>query len=1120
MSLRHIRVYRGSFFSHCLADNLEEICEQDLLSLQQMVEESDPYKLHTIGFLLKNAANASLEWAKVPAEMTEKENEYLAKARRVASFFSKKELHGIRYGRAVKQVYVPKFSKGVLISWPKGSKQYVMMEHNGDSHLVLKKIMHTVLEDVCHLYMYYFTIYHEESPPAQITSRRPPEAPQQDPMDTSESRKRDGPETRTIVMAPEKKKARYEYAEDEGPTEQELLLNSLWWMTKRPLKVNYPSDEIWFDNHSLIMQYNRTPPEKTATPSSPRPRHYIFHLHGKTEEILYMDMRTTEIFRVDADTDVMTEEKLAPHWDAFELSDFAELKQFVDEGAFFKMHISQVTEDMVIVDCTWVRKFKRNPDKTMKAKSRLCARGFLDPQKASMPTRSTTATRLSQRILVSLAAAMNLEIESLDVSGAFLKGLSFDQVRKKLRERGVSPRRLVAIIPPANVWRQLAKMDKSFDIPEAQMSEYLLGCNKPVYGLNDAPLAWQLCLHEFVEELGGQQSVFDENMFFWKTDGLVSTILTTHVDDIAVATNPEMLESFHKKFTKKFGKVTREKMPFQHCGMVYEKVAQGYRIQQYDFTSSLKMTEVENDKDEERSLTKEETTKYRSILGGLLWLTATRIDLIADVCRLQTFVTQAKVKHLKMANAIVKRAQDKKYKDLGIIYRHLPQNASWRLACVHDASSASQGRTYANEGIMVFLTVDRLNLDNTIHEIDGLHHDPQIFGGPAHLLWAQGNKAKRISYSTSHGETLAAINGLESSSLVSLRLGELLMPDNKPSLASLAALQEKGVPFLPVDVYTDCRDFYELTTGVKAMPQDKGQRIYIMAHREARLCGRIRWVIMIPTQCMTSDALTKVMVSTSLNELLTTGIVRFFNVPNHPIEARRLPVLQEVEEGHLHQGDEQLLKSLASSSTSPTTSLLVALCFLAVFQGGEAATKEEEDEGDKSLYYMMAVIAVAAVALWHMAGKLLHRVLKCCIRYAKDKESQCDLFSTSGLIAEVKRLRQQIEELEREKSGLMAEKMALEKDLTWSLNQTKLEETAHTRLRHRLRQYEDITSTSASSAAAERGLELHRELCPLGKEIYYAPTGEVWHAKKSCHVLQGRATHKILSRRACTHCSG
>lgn len=328
---------------------------------------------------------------------------------------------------------------------------------------------------------------------------------------------------------------------------------------------------------------------------------------------------------------------------------------------------------------------------------------------------------------------MNLEIESLDVSGAFLKGLSFDQVRKKLRERGIiSPRRLVAIIPPANVWRQLAKVDKTFDIPESQMGEYLLGCNKPVYGLNDAPLAWRLCLHDFVEELGGQQSVFDENMFFWKKDGQISTILTTHVDDIAVATTSETLELYHQKFTKKFGKVTREKMPFQHCGMVYEKVAQGYRIQQYDFTSSLKMTEIENDKDEERAL-----------------------------------------------------------------------------------------------------------------------------------------------------------------------------------------------------------------------------------------------------------------------------------------------------------------------------------------------------------------------------------------RQAMDQESQCDLFTTSGLLLEVKRLRQQIEELEKEKS-------LLEKDLAWSLNQTKQEETNQARLRHRLRQYEDPTSSSSST---DRSMELHKAVCPMGKEIFLAPTGEVWHASKSCHVLHSRATHKVTSRRACAHCA-
>lgn len=114
------------------------------------------------------------------------------------------------------------------------------------------------------------------------------------------------------------------------------------------------------------------------------------------------------------------------------------MAQFVREDAFEKLRISRVSDDMVVVDCTGVRKFKKNPDGPKEAKSRLCARGFMDAQKAALPTRSATATRLSQRILVSMAAALGFNVESLDVSGAFLKGLSFHQVRKLLNEKGHS----------------------------------------------------------------------------------------------------------------------------------------------------------------------------------------------------------------------------------------------------------------------------------------------------------------------------------------------------------------------------------------------------------------------------------------------------------------------------------------------------------------------------------------------------------------------------------------------------------------------------------------------------------------------------------------------------------
>ena len=90
------------------------------------------------------------------------------------------------------------------------------------------------------------------------------------------------------------------------------------------------------------------------------------------------------MFRVEQDTDVLTDTDLQKHWHDFEVSDEAELRQFVEEGAFVKIAATKVNDQMVVVDCTWVRKYKKMPDGSRKAKSRLRARGFLDPQLNAM----------------------------------------------------------------------------------------------------------------------------------------------------------------------------------------------------------------------------------------------------------------------------------------------------------------------------------------------------------------------------------------------------------------------------------------------------------------------------------------------------------------------------------------------------------------------------------------------------------------------------------------------------------------------------------------------------------------------------------------------------------------
>ena len=83
--------------------------------------------------------------------------------------------------------------------------------------------------------------------------------------------------------------------------------------------------------------------------------------------------------------------------------------------------------------------------------------------------------------------------------------------------------------------------------------------------------------------------------------------------------------------------------PFTHCRVRYSKVPNGYKMDQQEFTTALKTQEIENTKDGNRPLTAAEASKFRSILGGFLWLTATRPDRIADVGILQSKVTKATV---------------------------------------------------------------------------------------------------------------------------------------------------------------------------------------------------------------------------------------------------------------------------------------------------------------------------------------------------------------------------------------------------------------------------------------------------------------------------------------------
>ena len=328
-----------------------------------------------------------------------------------------------------------------------------------------------------------------------------------------------------------------------------------------------------------------------------------------------------------------------------------------------------------------------------------------------------------------------------------------------------------------------------------------------------------------------------------------------------------------------------------------------------------------------------------------------------------------------MANQVLKRAQQPDFQDVGIYFMKPNPSRGLRLACFHDSSSFTKEKSYAQEGVIVMLMEDNVTpvegqYDVTCDDLGAADH-----GGRAHVLWSHGAKAKRISYSTSHAETLAAISGNEASVMVSVRISEVLHPSERPTLQQLAAIQEAGNPQLPVDDYGDCNDVFQLVTIGKTLPQDKTRRIYVLSLRESRLSGRVRWMSLVPTQSMIADVLTKSMHAPQMLTLLTSGVLEIKNEETHHVQSKRLPPKFEIEEHDLFENDENLInrhqqeiKNYDNMWWTPMMATMMqgkisaaSLLILSSLPIAGAVESEEKDDGEN--YYLVSFLMATIVVL-------------------------------------------------------------------------------------------------------------------------------------------------------------
>ena len=211
VSLRFIRPYKGIYMVEVQKPEVDETVS----NLMKYVEAMSDYKVYIYGWI----RNKQDKWIKLPKENDEA-NRFLQKAILVSQAMTKRELNGCMFGKALRSFKPPSNTTGILLTWIVGGRRYAVQEHKSDRHLRLKKITNHPREETCILYFYYYnTVYAgdadnnvEVKKEIQDTSMRSVTTSLDTTMETViENKKREGPETRTVVLAPEKKRQKMEY---------------------------------------------------------------------------------------------------------------------------------------------------------------------------------------------------------------------------------------------------------------------------------------------------------------------------------------------------------------------------------------------------------------------------------------------------------------------------------------------------------------------------------------------------------------------------------------------------------------------------------------------------------------------------------------------------------------------------------------------------------------------------------------------------------------------------------------------------------------------------------------------------------------------------------------------
>ena len=429
-------------------------------------------------------------------------------------------------------------------------------------------------------------------------------------------------------------------------------------------------------------------------------------------------------------------------------------------------------------------------------KARLVIRGDLEPDKDNIVTDSPTVNKVNIKLFYLIAASFGWTVQTADVKAAFLQGSDID------RDVFVRPPKEARV--PGKIWKML----------------------KRAYGFVDASRGFYLEVEKTLLNLGCKVSRYDPAMYMYfnPTDGSLSGMLLTHVDDFIHGSGDDVF--FHKVMLPlmqrfKFG--SEGDTDFLYVGFHVVQsggeivVDQNRYIDDVEIPDTRQGVAVEN---LDAIMDEEGQSEFRAVVGRIGWIAnSTRPDLSFDNLVLSTKLGKATVRDLRLAGKTIKKMKSDgtqmKFVDLGPI----PQ---WTLQGFGDAGFKSLPDKTSSCGGHVILLSNKMRNCSCV------------------LDW-RAKKLKRVVSSSTAAEAVAVNDTLDMMVYVKAILTELFGDVGRD---------------IPLELATDSRNLHN-SVMTSTLVENPRLRTDIAVLKESLNSRELSKFLHVNGRTMLADVLTK-----------------------------------------------------------------------------------------------------------------------------------------------------------------------------------------------------------------------------------------------------------------------